>query len=93
MGGNTDEAIAGLDFRMAIDNDFAEIRQNLRGPIAAHGQLQQFRCLLQESSCHTTGEELGMQDEIKQKGDICFDASNAELLQAALHPTGCILEP
>ena len=78
---------------MAVDDDFGDVGQQFawrdRGGSV---KLEQFGRLVEEPRRHVAGEELRVVDQVQEERDVRLHAANAELLEAALHSRGGVLE-
>ena len=74
-----------LHFRIAIDDDFAQVRQDFGGAILAHGELEQRRFFRQKRRSNVAFLELRMVDDVLQERDVRLHATDAKLAQSAVH--------
>ena len=75
-----------LDLRVPVDDDLGDVGQQLGGPILASRELKEFWRFVQEPSGKAPFQERRVHDQVRQEGDIGFDAPYAELLQGTFHP-------
>ena len=84
--------LALAHFRLAVDNHFRDVRQQLGRTVLPNWQLEQLRLLIEETSGDSAGEEIGVGNQVEKERDVGFHAADAEFLQTPLHPTGGINE-
>jgi hypothetical protein len=70
---------------VAIDDDVSDVEQQLRGPVLPDGELEQLRCLVDESGGEIAFEESGVKHKVDEEGKIRLDPADAEFLQTTFH--------
>ena len=70
------------DGRIAVDDDVAEIGQQLGGAVAARRELEQLGRLVQPARGHVPRLEYRMVDDVFEERDVGLHAADAELAQA-----------
>src|SRR5205085_9668243 len=76
--------------RMAVDDDLADVGEDLGRPILAPRQLEQLRGFVDEMRGDSPGEKVRVLDDVEQEGNVYLHAAHAELLKAAFHVPGRI---
>src|SRR5215813_4905648 len=72
-------------FRIAIQNDVANIREKLRRAIAALGKAKKFRVLFEKTRGDFAAAEVRVIDDVFDKRNIRFDSANAKFAEGAVH--------
>ena len=76
---------AVLHFRIAVDDDLADERQDARGAIALARPAEQLRRLVDEARRVVALREARMRDDLIEEAQVGDDAADAELPQRAMH--------
>ena len=74
-----------LHFGIAVEDDIADVREQLGGAVGAAGEAEQLRRIVEEGSGDFAGAETRMIDDIFEERDVRLDAADAELAQRAIH--------
>src|SRR6266436_8957571 len=75
-----------LYFRVAVQNDIAEIGKQLGGAVATSGEAKEFGRLVEKCSRDFASAKLRMIHDVFDEWDIGFHAADAEFAQRAVHP-------
>src|SRR5207244_421789 len=71
--------------RVAVDDHVGYVRQHARRSVLAVRQLEQLRRLVDKARRALAAEKIEVVDEVDEERDVRLDATDAKLLQAALH--------
>ena len=81
-----------LHERITVDDRVGEVFKEPGGPVAADGEIEQRRSLVDEPRRAAAGEKLGVGNEVDEERNVRLHAANAEFLQAAFDVAGCLVE-
>src|SRR5216683_2261191 len=79
--------------RIAVDNHLADEGEQLGGSVLTLGVLKQLGRFVDKAGGEAPLQEFRMRDQLDEEWDVGLDATDAELLQTALHMPGRVQEP
>ena len=91
-GGATNGQGVPFDQRVAVDDRVGQKSEQTCRPVPAALQPKELWRVVDKARRAAPGEKLRMRHELHQEGKVRFDAADAELLQAPLHPPGGVDE-
>ena len=80
-----------VDFRIAVDDDVAEVGEQLGRAVAARRELEQLRRLVDERRGDVARQERRVGDHVLEERDVRLHAADAELAQRAVHALAGVL--
>src|SRR5205807_9332714 len=74
-----------LHFGVAVEDDVAEIGEQLGGAVAATWKAKKLGRLVKERRCNLSGAKLRMIDDVFDEGNIRLHAADSEFAKGAVH--------
>ena len=80
-----------LHVGLAVDDDIAQILQQARGPVAACGEVEEFRRVVDEAGGDAPCPEVRVLDDVLDELQVGRQPADAELAQRPVHPADGLL--